>query len=62
MTKMSPLKKMNKIYSNYTDLYFNRNEQNIQKITQNIQEIKPGDNQGRPIIITAKSDSFELSV
>jgi len=60
--KISSLKKTNKIYSNYLDLSFIRNKQNIQKITLNIQEVNSGDNQGRPVIITAKSDRFELSV
>ena len=62
MTKISSLSKMNKMYSNYPDLSFIRNKQNIQKITLNIQEKNPGGNQGRPIIMTAKSDRYELSV
>lgn len=62
MIKISSLRKMNKMFTNYPDLSFIRYKQNIQKITLNIQEINSGDNEGRPINITAKSDWFELSV
>lgn len=62
MIKISSLRKMNKMCTYYPDLSFIRYKQNIQKITLNNQEINPGDNEGRPIIITVKSDRFELSV